>query len=295
MKRLARALALFAALLLCGAVGAQHVITPEQLSEYGSKRHLWRDGYTIQPGLYEISEPIVVDAGVATIGGTLLHTRGKGPDIMAHGVIIRPTPDFKGDAAIKFIGIHPNVYGLHVDARQVAIPYGVVLEAKAVNGSREATGGRGVWTGLTVEGPFTKAALRFLCAEEMSFYGANIYATGTGNAISLENDVWSQTAVAIHGASIYAYGNDAVTCEGWVNDTRIMETFIATPFHAVNATRAANGTYNNKFDGRFECGPKSSVIFGGAGKGWSRGTTTLRVSPIVTAFKPQAPVMVPAN
>ena len=290
-----RLIALFAALLFCGAVGAQHAITPQQLSEYGKERHLWRDGYTIQPGVYEISEPIIVDAGVATIGGTLLHTRGKGPDIMAHGVILRPTPDFKGDFVIKFVGIHPNVYGLHVDARQVAIPYGVVLEAKAVNGSRQASGGRGVWTGLTIEGPFTKAALRLLCAEEMTWLGANIYATGTGCAISLENDVWSQTAVAIYGSSIYAYGDSAVRVSGWVNDTRIQDTFIATPFNAVDATLAAVGTYNNIFDGRFECGPKSSIIFGGTGKGWSRGTTTLRRSALVGAFRIVSPHPVPLN
>lgn len=288
-------LALVALLALWCASAGQTTIKPQELAEYGTKRHLWRDGYTIQPGVYEISKPIIVDAGTATIGGTLLHTRGKGPDIMAHGVILRPTPDFKGDCAIKFVGIHPNIYGLHVDARQVILEYGVVLEAKAVNGSRQATGGRGVWTGLTIEGPFSKAALRLLCAEEMSFYGANVYATGAGVAVSLENDVWSQTAVLIHGSSIYAYGDDAVRAQGWVNDTRILETFIATPFNAVNASAAANGTYNNKFDGRFECGPKSQIIFGGSGKGWSRGTTTLRVSPIVSGFRPVAPSIVPAS
>lgn len=292
---IARLFAFLAALLICGAAAAQQTITPQQLSEYGTKRHLWRDGYTIQPGVYEIREPIIVDAGVATIGGTLLHTRGKGPDIMAHGVILRPTPDFKGDFVLKFVGVHPNVYGLHVDARQVAIPYGVVLEAKEVNGSRQATGGRGVWTGMTVEGPFTKAALRLLCAEEMTWLGANIYATGTGCAISLENDVWSQTAVAIYGSSIYAYGDTAVRVSGWVNDTRIQDTFIATPFNAVDATLAPVGTYNNIFDGRFECGPKSSIIHGGTGKGWSRGATTRRVSPIVSAMRPVGPQLVPAN
>lgn len=282
-----RIFAMLALVLAFCAAWAQQTITPGQLSEYGKNRHLWRDGYTIQPGVYEITEPIIVDPGTATIGGTLLHTRGKGPDIMAIGVVLRPAPDFKGDFVIKFVGVHPNVYGLHVDARQVAIPYGVVMEAKAVGGSRQATGGRGIWTGMTIEGPFTRAALQLTCAEEMTWTGANIYATGTGSAIRLDNDVFSQTAVAIYGSSIYAYGDTAIRVSGWVNDTRITDTFIATPDDAVDATLAPVGTYNNALTGvRFERGTKSVIIHGGTGKGWSKVGVSSKYSPLVSAMKP---------
>lgn len=264
-------------------------------NEWAKKRHLWRDAIVIPPGVYPVSEPLVLDPGEENIGGNLLKVRGKGPDIVAHGVVLRPTPDFKGDCVIRMTGVHPNVYGLHVDARQVAIPFGVVMEAKDVGGTREASGGRGAWFGLTIEGPFQYAALRLLCAEEISFYGPNIYATGTGHAVALENDKFSQTAVLISGGSIYSYGADAVICAGWVNDTRIQDTFIACPFNAVNASLANDGCYNNRFDGRFECSKDSQIIVGGSRKGWSRGTTTLRVSPLVSALRPQAPVMVPTN
>jgi hypothetical protein len=262
---------------------------------WATKRHLWRDPIVIPPGVYETSEPLVLDPGEATIGGNLLKVRGKGPEIIAHGVTVRLAPDFKGDCAIRMVGVHPNVYGLHFDCRQVAIPYGVVMEAKDTGRAREASGGRGMWQGLTVEGPFLYAALRLLCAEEMTFLAPNIYATGTGHAIALENDKFSQTAVAIYGGSIYSYGANAVICSGWVNDTRIQDTFIACPFAAVDASLANDGCYNNRFDGRFECGPNSQIIAGGSRKGWSRGSTTLRVSPIVSAFKPQLPVAIPTN
>lgn len=266
-----------------------------QFDRWATIRHLFRDYIHIEDGNYTVTKPIVVDPGIISMGGNVMRVRGKGPEINAPGVVLRPAPDFQGDFVLKFLGVHPNVLaGLHVDARQAVIKYGIVYEAKENEIRREASGGRGMHNGMTIEGPFSVAALHLLCAEEMSFFAPNIYATGLGNAVFIENDKFSQTAVLFSGGSFYAYGNNVFRIKGWVNDTYIERCFVATPHAVIDATEAENGCYNNVCDVRFEAGSSNATILKNAvGKGWSKGKTRVLVSPLVAAMKPQFPVSVP--
>lgn len=261
-------------------------ILPWELPKLAQTKHLWRDSIVIPPGVYNIEEPITVDPGTAIIGGKEYHTRGKGPDIVANGVILKPTKDMSH--VLSFVGIHPNVQGGHIDARGTHCDFGLIMQAKDVNGASEATGGRGVWTGLTVEGSFSRAAVAFDSAEELTFIGPNIYATGRGHALIFANGglfvpAWSQTMVTFVGASLYSYGADVIKVIGDVQDISFRDCYAGSPKNLVDASEATGK--RNVFDGRFECSSSSQIIVNSQA-GWSRSRTVKSVSPQVSAMVP---------
>ncbi|MBX3097086.1 MAG: hypothetical protein KF812_09505 [Fimbriimonadaceae bacterium] len=283
--------------LLCSFAGAQTTPShPAELSPCKFGKDPMRDRIVVPPGRYLVTRPIVIDPEVAVLGGEQYFTRGWGPVIDLRGVVLVVSPEFVGDRVLDIVGTHPIIEGGTIDARWKAVANGAVFRAKVnpLTGRPEATGGRGSWRGGGIVGVFTKAGLVCSSAEEMTFE-INMVQQGPGVGVWLENGgeycpAWSQTMVLFDGCSLQAYGGDVIRVIGDVMDTAVRDSFLASPFAAVN-TIGATGR-RNRLDGvRFECGPQSTIVRGSAG--WSRGSTVLSVSPIVSGWRAREPL--PAN
>lgn len=252
-----------------------------------------RDYRRVEPARYLVTEPVVIDMGVATIGGQPYHTRGWGPHLDLRGVVFVVSPDFKGDRVLDIVGTHPIIEGLTIDSRWKAVDYGVVWRAKVVNGVSQASGGRGAWLSGGILGKFTKSALYLDCAEEVSFRDLNLVNQGYGVGVTVANGGafvpgWSQTLALFDGCSFQVYGADAVKMVGHVNDTAFTDCFFATRHNAVDGA-LCTGRRNYMVRSRVECSSTSTIVSGATSLVFSRGNAIKNVSPLVSGFKAMEP------
>jgi len=255
-----------------------------------------RDYIRIPAGRYLVTEPVVIEPGVAYLGGQPYHTRGWGPHLDLRGVTLVVSPDFVGDTVLEVVGTHPIIEGLMIDARWSNVKYGAMFMAKVVDGKSQASGGRGSWTSGGIIGKFSVSALYMEGAEEISFRDWQIVNQGTGVGVTIANDRlipgWSQTVTLFDGCSFQIYGNDAVKMEGQVYDTAFTDCFFATKFNVVDG-RQLTGRRNYLDRCRVEGSASTVIVRGATATVFSRGNAVLNVSPLVSAFQVQPPY--PAN